>query len=154
MKADSGGSMTRVLMSLGDFQFEIARNAFQTLQRTRSYRLIETEVHAGSNVQHTGRGSDTITLDGVLYPVYLGEEGMKYISDFKKVSDKAEPLILLSVGGENFGRFLVEKIEESWESLTDTGVPEKVILKISLKEFQNYEAKRREKVKPEKRKKT
>lgn len=140
-------------MSLGDFQFEIGRNAFQTLQRTRSYRVTESEVYAGSNLQHTGRSSDVISLEGVIYPVFLGENGMDYIKRFKTIADKAEPLVLLSSAGENFGRFLVERIDESWERLTESGVPEKVSLKMSLKEFQNYEEKRKEKVKPEKRKK-
>jgi len=144
--------MTKVLMSLGDFEFEIGKNAFSTLERSRTYRVIESDVYGGSSLQHTGRAADSITLDAVIYPVWIEEGNLESLKKIKSTADKAEPLILLSSGGENFGRYLIEKIDESWVNLTETGIPEKIELKISLREFQGYREKQKEKVKPERKK--
>lgn len=144
--------MTNVLMTLGDFQFEVARNAFSELQRQRSYRWTETETLSMTPLQYTGRAAESITLEGVLYPLFVGEGGMDYMRRLRELADRAEPSLLISDGGENFGRFVILNISETYEHLTIGAIPKKITFRIDLKEYQEMpKAKPEKKAVPERR---
>ncbi len=127
--------MTNVLMSLGDFQFEIARNAFSELQKSRSYRWVDVETLSLTHLQYTGRGAQSITLTGSLHPTYLGEDGMNYMERLTELADSASPPLLISASGENFGRYAILRIDEDQSQFTAAGIPRKIEFKIEIREY-------------------
>lgn len=69
--------MPDVMMALGGYRFSLSTVAYQKLQRTADWRW-PTQDRLGAHPvrQYVGPGDQSITLDGTLYPHYLGLNGL------------------------------------------------------------------------------
>lgn len=122
---------------LGAFSFGIDTAAFQQLQRTSTYRWQAQErVGRKPAQQNTGRGADTITLSGVIYPHYRG--GLGQIEQMRQQAGSGSPLRLIyafdSVG-QYCGRWCITSISETRTVFFDDGTPRRIEFQLSLVEY-------------------
>lgn len=122
------------MMALGAFRFCIDTAAYQDLRRESSYNWMEQE-RIGSTplLQYTGQGSDSITLDGVIYPETKGGSGQ--ISLMRLQADLGLPLPLISGTGNYFGLWCIAGIREGQEIFWANGRPRKQTFSIALKKY-------------------
>ena len=125
------------LASLGTFRFALDTAAYQTLKRTTQYRWRESVPVGGEpRLQFLGRGGDTITLSGVLYPELGG--GLRQIDRLRAAAGQGQPLQLMIAwrGGENFGHWCIQQVEETQTELLADAAPQKIEFQIRLARYQ------------------
>jgi hypothetical protein len=100
------------MMTLGDFRFSVNTAAYQQLRRTMEYRW-PAQARAGRSDarQFTGVGSESFALSGVIYPHY--RSGSKQLDTLRALAGKGLPQILTSGTGKAFGKFCIERVEET-----------------------------------------
>jgi phage protein U len=122
---------------LGNFTFGIDTAAFQELQRTSTYKWQAKErIGRRPAQQNTGRGADTITLNGVIYPHYRG--GLGQIEALRAQAVTGEPLPLIyafEAVGQYCGLWCVTSIEEARTVFFDNGTPRRIEFQLSLVEY-------------------
>jgi len=118
-------------MSLGDFRFGLETAAYQRLRRTVEYRWPKQE-RAGRRParQFTGIGDETVELGGVIYPHYRG--GLGQLETMRTLAGKGQPQILTDGTGKVWGKFCIERIEETQRILFGDGTPRKQEFRLSL----------------------
>lgn len=135
----SEGKNNEVMMTLGGtgkngFQFSVSTAAYQTFRRSSQYRWQEQSRLSVQPVQQfIGPGSESIDLDGVIYPHYMG--GLGQIQAIRDLASKGEALILIAIQyleGENIGLWCIKSITENRTEFASGGVPVKIEFSISL----------------------
>lgn len=126
--------MTEVMMTLGDYRFSLPTAAYQNLRRSVEYRWPAQE-RAGRRParQFTGIGADTIDLDGVIYPHYRG--GLGQLDALRALAGKGKPLILTDGTGKVWGKFCIERVEETQGNFFGDGTPRKQEFRLSLAHY-------------------
>lgn len=121
-----------VLMTLGDgqtsFRFSVDTAAYQSLVRKTDWRWpAQDRLWSDPARQFTGRGSDEITLEGVVLPAYRG--GLAQIDAMRALADAAlrdgsgaRPLSLVTGYGEVLGRWVITGLEEEQPTIGERGV--------------------------------
>jgi len=110
--ASGGRCMTKTMMALGEFRFGIETAAYQTLQRSVEYRWAsQPRVGRRPARQFTGIGDESISLDGVIYPHFKG--GLGQLDALRELAGKGRPLVLTSGTGEIWGKFCIERVQET-----------------------------------------
>lgn len=127
-------SGTYVMMTLGAFDFQLSTAVYQELVRTNKY-LWPSQDRFGSApaVQFTGKGDETISLPGVIYPEWIGAGDA--IDNLRTIAGKGQPLTMIGGTGSVFGQWVVEGIEEKQSIFAQAGVPRKIEFTLSLKKF-------------------
>ncbi|MCS6809796.1 MAG: phage tail protein [Tepidimonas sp.] len=125
--------MSDVLMTLGDggeqFRFAVDTAAYQSLKRKSDWRWpAQDRLWERPALQFTGRGTDEITLDGVILPAWRGGrqqiERMRAIADLaRQQADGARPLLLVTGYGEVLGQWVITSIEEDQPMIGPLGAP-------------------------------
>ncbi len=123
--------MIEVMMALGDFRFSLNTAAYQQLRRTVEYRW-PTQERAGRRPakQFTGIGAETVALEGTIYPHYRG--GLAQMEAMRGLAGKGRPQILTDGTGKVWGRFCIERIEETQTLFFGDGTPRKQEFRLSL----------------------
>jgi phage protein U len=114
--------MSETMMLFGPYRFALDRAAYQTLERSSSYRWARQE-RIGSNdqLQYTGPGPETISLTGVVYPHFAG--GLGQIDRMRVTAALGVPLPLISGSGKVLGFWCVEQIAEGQTYFERGGAP-------------------------------
>jgi len=122
------------MMALGVFRFSLPTAAYQQLQRTTEYKWAEHE-RAGASplLQFTGEASDTITLNGTIYPGFRGGTGQ--IAQLRLMAGLGLPLPLISGTGNFFGLWCVSSIDEQQTVFWDNGTFRKQDFALTLKKY-------------------
>lgn len=122
--------------SLGDIVFECSEvylNTFSDLKRQKTWKYAEHEIIKGkAKLQKLGRQLDTITFQGKFADYFC-----KPLTEIKMLEDEAEkkePLVLV-IGDETFGEFVIESIIETWKETDGIGNPRVIEFEIALKEY-------------------
>ena len=135
-----------VMMTLGSgenlFQFSVSTAAYQSFRRSTQYRWQEqTRLHYHPMQQFLGQGTDTVDLEGVIYPHYgrlinqKYTDGLKQIHRMREIAQKGTPLGLVAIQyseGENLGLWCVKNINENRTEFTAGGAPVKMDFSMSL----------------------
>lgn len=123
-----------MMMILGVYRFAISSAAFQTLKRQSEYRWQEIN-RMGTNpaLQFIGFGTETIDLEGVIYPHFKG--GLRQVTLMRAEAGIGKPLMLISGNGNAFGRWCIVKISENQSSFMKDGAPLKIEFSINLKRY-------------------
>jgi phage protein U len=122
--------------ALGDIAFEFSEryaNSIDELKRGRSWKYAEHEIVKGkSKLQGLGRQLDTVSFSGrfVDYFCYPLDEMHRLEAE----AEKGEPLVLV-LGDETFGEFVIESISETWRDVDGSGNPRVIEFEVSLKEY-------------------
>lgn len=122
--------------ALGDIAFEISEsyiNSFEELKRQKTWKYAEHEIVKGkSRLQRLGRQLDTVTLSGRFVDYFCVPSSE--IKRLEEEAEKIEPLVLV-IGEETFGEFVIESISETWRETDNMGHPRVIEFEVSLKEY-------------------
>lgn len=130
--------MADVMMMLGQFQFGIDTAAFQELNRSTEYRWPSLDVFGGAPVlQFTGRGPETISLQGTIFPGWRG--GGSQVNAMRDQAAAGQPLMLVTGTGVLLGQYAIERVEEKQAVFAQGGAPRKQEFTLQLKRFADAE---------------
>jgi phage protein U len=112
---DSGNAP--VLLMLGGFKFSLNTAVFQQIQQSNDFRWqAQDRVGQMPALQYTGPGSATMTLPGVVYPLFRGAGNE--MSQLRKLASQGKPQRLLTGKGGNLGLWVIEKIDVTSSEFT------------------------------------
>lgn len=123
--------MSTVMAMIDTFAFELSRNDFNRLDRTRNYNFAEIQKaqdHPG--LQSLGKDTEEITISGSLTSLRSGIAPLDYLFT---IADKKESVPFVMGYGVVVGDFLITKISEGKEIFLDDGVHIKMDFSIDLK---------------------
>lgn len=125
----SGGS---VMMALGSFQFGLNSAAYQELSRSTEQRWASQDRFGQlAALQHTGPGTETITLPGVIYPEFRG--GLAQLDRMRALAGRGVPLTLITGTGRILGQYVIERVDERQTVFAAAGLPRKVEFTLNLR---------------------
>lgn len=131
LRAASGAD---VMMSLGGFRFGLNTAAFQELSRTTEQRWAAQDRFGQlAALQHTGPGTDAITLPGVIYPEFRG--GLGQIDRMRELAGRGRPLSLITGAGRVLGRYVIERVEERQSVFAARGMARKIEFTLNLRRY-------------------
>ncbi len=127
--------MTDVMMMLGlEYQFSLSSSAYQQLRRSTEYRWpVQERLRRRPARQFVGPGNDAIELSGTIYPHYRG--GLRQMECMRAVAGQGEPLRLVDGRGISWGRWCIERIEETQTVFFRNGDPRRVEFHLSLSRY-------------------
>lgn len=121
-----------MMLALGPYRFSLNTSAYKTLKRSTEYRWSKVERIGDIPLLHAlGKGSDTIDLDGVIYPHFRG--GLNQIKGMRENQQK--PLLLINGLGEVLGHFVITRIEELQSNFLSDGTARKIEFRLSLERY-------------------
>ena len=122
------------LMKLGEYTFSIDSAAYQSLSRTTAYRWrSQPRVGRLPAQQFMGPGSETLSLDGVIYPHFKG--GLNQVNAMRDEAGKGKPLMLVAGTGRIWQQWVINQIEETHKILLDDGTPRRVEFRLQLSRY-------------------
>lgn len=129
--------MRTYMARLGDFQFGIDTAAFTDLQRSSAYRWeAKNRIGRQPAMQNVGRGADTISLSGTIYPHWRGGLGQMAALRDMAATGEPQPLVYaFETSGQYCGLWCIESIEETRTILFENGAPRKIDFRVTLKEY-------------------
>ncbi len=99
------------MLALGSFRFSIGTAAYESLARSVKYRWASHDVVGADPVLHfNGRGEQTISLNGTIYPEFRG--GRRQLDSMRSLAESGTPLNLITGRGESLGQWVIESIDE------------------------------------------
>lgn len=123
-----------IMMALGVFQFSIQTAVYQELNRHTEYKWpSQHRFGKRPSSQFVGKGEDTITLPGVIYPEYRG--GFQQIERMRSIAGRGQPLMLVDGLGKIMGRWVIESIYEKQSLFAAFGAPRKMEFTVALRKF-------------------
>ena len=128
--------MIETMMALGDFRFSLQTAAYQTLKRTAEYRWpSQARVGREPALQYTGPGSETVQLNGEIYPQFRG--GLDQVQKMRKLAGNGKPLLLTDGEGNYWGKWCIARVEEEQSIFTGPGLPRKISFNLDLQAYGN-----------------
>lgn len=126
--------MASIMAMWGRFAFGINNAAFQEISRSNEWKWPSQERFGQSPLlQFTGKGDETITLPGVIYPEWRG--GVGQIDAMRAIAEEGEPQVLIDGRGNILGLYVATNISETQSTFGTFGIPRKQEFTLSLKRF-------------------
>lgn len=123
--------MTRPLFQLGSFQFDLPNGVPQSVDWDAGYRWEEQgRLLRDPAQQFVGPGSQTITLDGVLFPGFSGKQGT--LSDLRNLARTGKPLMLTDGLGKVYGKWGIKNVREGKSTFAPGGGARQIDFSIQL----------------------
>lgn len=123
-----------VMMSLGDFRFSLGTAAYQALDRSAAWRWQAVDrINARPMQQFIGRGDETVTMDGTIYPHFRG--GLGQVAAMEAEADKGKPLLMVDGTGKVWGQYVITRIREGQTVFFSNGMPRRIDFTIELSYF-------------------
>lgn len=123
---------SRIMWMLGPFIFSRDTAAPRTLRRSTEFKWPAHErMGRKPALQFTGQGSDTIDLDGAIYPHYKG--GIAQVAAMRELAGLGLPQLLIDGRGMVYGKWVIERVEETGTAYLDNGTPRKIEFKVNLR---------------------
>lgn len=120
-----------MMMALGFFVFGLHTVPYQQLQRQLVWRHpSNSRVGARPTRQFVGRGDETITLSGVLYPEITG--GKISLAALEAMADEGMAWPLIEGTGLFYGLFVVEEQSTTHSEFFPDGAPRKIEFSLKL----------------------
>lgn len=127
--------MSTVMMQLGSYQFSINTAAYQSLQRSTDYRWAQQETYGAlPTLQHTGPGTESITLQGVIFGEFKGGTGQP--EALRRLAAQGLPQQMVSGEGDVMGLWVIEKVTETQSIFAVAGLPRQQEFSLQLKRYQ------------------
>lgn len=122
------------LMKLGDYQFSIDSAAYQRLSRRSEYRwAAQSRIGRPPAQQFMGPGTDTLTLDGTIYPYFKG--GLTQINAMREEAGKGTPLMLVDGRGYVWRHWVINQVEETQQLFFEDGTPQRIEFRMQLSRY-------------------
>ena len=121
-----------MMLALGMFVFSLSTLAYQELQRQTEWRHpSNSRVGAAPARQFVGRGDDSITLPGIIFPELAGTTLSLDALRLMANTGKAWPMIEGS--GRIYGLWVIESLSENKTIFFRDGTPRRIEFTLSLK---------------------
>ena len=122
------------LSTLGSYRFEVNTAAFDDYSRSVAYRWKQQErLGREPAQQYMGKGSETISLKGTIYPSFKG--GIGQLDAMRASAEKGEPLTYVDGLGTLFGKYCIKSVKETGTVFHKNGVPRKQTFDLSLVKY-------------------
>ncbi|MCF6219661.1 MAG: phage tail protein [Robiginitomaculum sp.] len=122
-----------MLMQLGDFIFELATLAPDTLTRTVTANWPKQARYGGRPAaQFTGISGETVSVSGVIYPLSGITGTAKDLNIINEMITDGEDYVLAAADGYIKGVFAVLSVTESHTYLDKAGAAQKITFTINL----------------------
>lgn len=123
-----------MLMSLGQFVFQINTAPFDSFKRQNAWRWPSNSRTTSTNAhQYTGKDEESIELSGTLMPEISG--GVSNLQQLRDMADKGEPHLLISGAGQIFGYYIIVNLSEDRSYFLADGTPQKIDFSLQLKKY-------------------
>lgn len=123
-----------VMLILGPYPFGLDTAAFQELNRSTEWRWPSQDVFQSlPALQFTGKGDDTITLPGVIFPEYWGGTGQ--LDALRELGDLGEPQTLIDGRGNVLGEWVITGVQERQAVFALAGAPRRQEFTVNLKRY-------------------
>lgn len=121
-----------MMMILGMFVFSLPTLAYHELQRQTDWKHPSNAIVGGRDVcQFTGKGDDTITLNGWIAPRL---SGIVYSLDaLRFMADTGKAWFLIQGTGRIYGTFVITSMTEGKTEIGRDGNPERISFTLVLK---------------------
>ena len=140
--------MIEIMMALGPFRFSVNTAAYQSLRRAAQYRWPAQErIGRAPARQFVGVGSETITLEGAIYP-YADEPLLDQVinnqvssgwntqlDQLRELAALGEPQLLTDGRGKVWGKWCVESVDETQTVFFANGAPRKIEFNLSISSY-------------------
>ncbi|QOF91219.1 phage tail protein [Pseudomonas lundensis] len=121
-----------MMLALGMFVFSLSTLAYQELQRQTEWRHpSNSRVGAAPARQFVGRGDDSITLPGIIFPELAGTTLSLDALRLMANTGKAWPMIEGS--GRIYGLWVIESLSETKTVFFRDGTPRRIEFTLTLK---------------------
>lgn len=121
-----------MMLALGMFVFSLSTAAYQELQRQTDWRhASNNRIGAPPARQFVGRGDDTITLPGIIFPELAGSAFSLDALRLMANTGKAWPMV--EGGGRIYGLWVIESLSETKTLFFRDGTPRRIEFTLSLK---------------------
>ena len=121
-----------MMCALGMFVFSLSTAAYQELQRQTDWRhASNNRVGAAPARQFVGRGDDSITLPGIIFPELAGSALSLDALRLMANTGKAWPM--LEGSGRINGLWVIESLSETKTIFFSNGTPRRIEFTLSLK---------------------
>lgn len=118
-------------MALGLFIFKLSTASYQELQRQTAWRHpSNSRVGNTPAYQFVGKGEDTITLSGDVYPELTGYQ--KPMDLLRNMADTGKAFILIEGTGKIYGKVIIDKVSETRSVFFQNGGARKISFNIQL----------------------
>ena len=126
--------MADVMMRLGTLKFSLRRGTYDELNRTTEWRWARQE-RIGTNdaLQYTGLGPDNLTLQGAVFPTFVGT--VKAIDRMRKMATLALPLPMIDGMGKVWGLWVITGVTEQQSTFAGRGAPLRQEFTLNLTRF-------------------
>ena len=127
-----------MMLALGMFVFSLSTLAYQELQRQTEWRHPSSNrVGAAPARQFIGRGDDSITLPGIIFPELAGTTLSLDALRLMANTGKAWPMI--EGTGRIYGLWVIESLSETKTVFFRDGTPRRIEFTLSLKRIDDDE---------------
>ncbi len=119
------------LMALGLFVFEVPTVAYQAMSRSSQQRWASNNrVGRAPAYQYLGKGEESITFRGTLYPEFTG--GMSNLDVLRQMADEGQAYTLMSGSGDLIGHYFIQSIDDEQSYFLNDGIAQKIDFTITL----------------------
>lgn len=123
-----------MMMILGMFPFSIPTAVYQQLQRSTNWRHpSNSRVGDMPAYQFTGRGEDTISLEGSIVPEFGSQMS---ITALRVMGDTGKSWPLISGTGKVFGLYHIDDLQETQTIFFPDGTPKKIEFSLKMTQAQ------------------
>jgi phage protein U len=130
------GRTDKYLMMLGDFKFEVLKNAYETAKRDSNYRWVEKKRLLGySKLQYNGIDSETMELSGNIYMEIAKNTGQQSYEQLSEMARSGKPYSLVNSSGKSLGMWVILSLSWDFSNITVNTVAKKTSFKIVLKNY-------------------
>lgn len=120
-----------MMMALGIFVFQLSTASYQELQRSVSWRHpSNSRVGAPPSYQFTGKGEETITLSGEIYPEITGYQHS--LDLLRNMGDTGKQYILIEGTGKIYGLCIIKDVKETRTNFFKNGGTRAIAFTITL----------------------
>ena len=128
--------MNRIMLTLGDFRFEMHTLAYEKLSLSQSYRWsAQARIARDPALQYLGRETAIIQLDGVLRPNGLIRGRLSHIETLRAMADKGKPQLLVDGLGRVWGKWVITDIKDDRTLFVDDGQARVIAFNLTLKSY-------------------
>lgn len=126
--------MPAPMMKLGEYTFSLDTAAYQSTSRTSQFNWPEqSRIGKHPQLQFVGRGSDTLSLPGIILPTFKG--GVGQVDSMRTLAGKGKPLLLIDGLGKVHGYWCITSVKEKTSDYLAAGIPQKIEFTLELKCF-------------------
>lgn len=129
--------VSRVLMSLGEFEFSIDTAAYNSLKRTMEWRWEPQPLIGKSDLlQYTGKPARTVSLEGEVHAGFRDGKGLDALDDLvRMLDDHPAPQLLVSSSGDVLGYFVCTNYSDTTTSFQPGGAAKHKTFTLELKYY-------------------